>query len=48
MSDPKLKGAVVGCRGMGSWHARSIARSHEVELVGVQPDEGRIELRVVS
>lgn len=35
MSDNKLKGAVVGCRGMGSWHARSIARSREVELVGV-------------
>src|SRR5438094_5153218 len=35
MSDTKLKGAVVGCRGMGSWHARSIARSREVELVGV-------------
>src|SRR5262249_19682283 len=35
MAEPKLKGAVVGCRGMGAWHARSIARSREVELVGL-------------
>jgi predicted dehydrogenase len=35
MSEGKLKGAVVGCRGMGSWHARSMARSQAIDLVGV-------------